>query len=195
MHPEGRERRGRKARAVAISIEDRRTSRWYETAASLEPDQIRYLSGRRLREYSPEELGRFRLITDFTGGFSYTRHLSGYMEQVLGALEPNGDFYTLLLDVRPEGGTGRPVDRGTQLLTEIENDDGSELGVCSWLKGISCVSVTCEADPRSSRSVELYRIRKVCNDVAVPALVPLRFKAGTPPERRFSTRKSPPISR
>ena len=79
MHPEGRERRGKKAQAVAMSIEDRRTPRWHETAASLEANQMRYLSGRRLREYSLEELGQFRLVTDVIGGFSYTRDLSLFM--------------------------------------------------------------------------------------------------------------------
>ena len=195
MHPEGRMRRGGKARAVAISIEDRRTPRWQETAARLAADQIRYLSGRRLREYSPGELGRFRLISDFTGGFSYTRDLSRFVEQVLGLLELNGDFYTLLLDVRPENGTNLPLDPETQFLTEIENDDGSDAGVCSWLKSVSCVRVECEADQKSNRPVELYRIHKICDDVAVPALVAIEYKAGTPPQRRFSTRKSPAESR
>ncbi len=75
MYLEGRERGGKKARAVAMSIEDRKTIRWHETAASLEPSQIRYLSGRRLREYSLEELGQFQVITDVLGGFSYTAYL------------------------------------------------------------------------------------------------------------------------
>lgn len=195
MHPEGRARRGSKARAVAISIEDRRTPRWRETAARLEADQIRYLSGRRLREYSPEELGRFQLITDFTGGFSYTRRLSLFMEKVLGLLEVNGSFYTLLLDVRPEAGTTQPIDPESLFLTEIESDDGSDVAVCSWLKSISCVKVACKPDTKSSRPVELYRIQKVCNDVAVPSLVTLRYRAGTPPQRRFSMTTPPPESR
>ena len=37
---EGRERRGKKARAVAISIEDRRTPLWRATTASLGANQI-----------------------------------------------------------------------------------------------------------------------------------------------------------
>ena len=36
MHPEGRKQRGKKAQAVAISIEDRRTPLWHQTEASLE---------------------------------------------------------------------------------------------------------------------------------------------------------------
>ena len=43
MHSEGRERRGKKAQAVAISIEDRRTSLWHQNAASLGANQIQYL--------------------------------------------------------------------------------------------------------------------------------------------------------
>jgi hypothetical protein len=63
--------RGR-ARAVAMSIEDRRTEKWQQRAASLGDDRIRYLSGKRLRQYSREELGTFQIITDVYGGFSYT---------------------------------------------------------------------------------------------------------------------------
>src|SRR5262245_58533849 len=62
------ERPGDKARAVAMSIEDRRTDKWRQQAASLGNDRIRYLSGKRLRDYSPEELGKFQLITDVFGG-------------------------------------------------------------------------------------------------------------------------------
>ena len=40
---------GGKARAVAMSIEDRRTDKWRQQAASLGDDRIRYLSGKRLR--------------------------------------------------------------------------------------------------------------------------------------------------
>src|SRR5260221_645383 len=76
-----------KARAVALSIEDRRTDKWREQAANLGNDRIRYLSGRRLREYSPEELGKFQIITDVYGGFSYTEDLSQFLEKVMSALE------------------------------------------------------------------------------------------------------------
>jgi hypothetical protein len=185
MHPEGQERRGRKARAVAISIEDRRTASWHETAKRLEANQITYWSGRRLREYSPDELGRFQLITDLTGGFSYSRHLSVFMERALGALDMNGVFYTLLLDVLPESASGPSAYPDSLFLTEIRNADGTSARVCSWLKRITCVEVTCEADTKSKRPVELYRIRKVCNGVSVPSLEVVDYKAGTPPQRRF----------
>jgi hypothetical protein len=182
MHPQ---RRGRKARAVAMSIEDRRTPRWNETARSLEPNQIAYWSGRRLREYSAQELGRFQLITDLTGGFSYARELSVFMERALGALELDGDFYTLLLDVLPEKAAGPSAYPDSLFLTEIQNAAGSGMRVCSWLKSISCVQVTCEPDTKATRPVELYRIRRVCGNVAVPSLRLVHYKAGTPPLRRF----------
>jgi len=194
MHWEGRERRGKKAQAVAMSIEDRRTPRWHETAASLEPNQIQYLFGRRLREYSPEELGRFQLITDHLGGFSYTRNLSLFMEKVLGFLELNGTFFTLLLDVRPETEADPALYKDLLLLTEIENADGSDVKVCSWLKSITCVQVACELNMELQRPVELYRIHKVCNDVTVPPLVSLSYLAGTPPPRRFQLRSPSPAS-
>jgi hypothetical protein len=185
MHPEGRERRGKKAQAVAISIEDRRTPRWHKTAASLGPGQIRYFSGKRLREYSLEDLGRFQLITDNTGGFSYARYLSVFMERALGALELNGNFYTLLLDVLPEAASGAAAYPDTLFLTEIRNDYGANVRVCSWLKSISCVAVTCEPDVKSKRPVELYRMKKTCDNVSVPPLELVQFSAGTPPQRRY----------
>jgi len=185
MHWEGRERRGRKARAIAMSIEDRRTPRWHETAALLEPNQIQYLHGRRLREYSLEELGKFRLITDHIGGFSYTRHLSLFIENVLGLLEVNGEFFTLLLDVRPETEPDPALYNDLLFLTEIERADGSSVKICSWLRSITCVQVTCELNSELKRPIELYRIQKVCNDAAVPPLVSVSFQSGTPPPRRF----------
>ena len=190
MHLEGRERRGKKAQAVAMSIEDRRTPLWHQTAASLEANQIQYLFGKRLREYSLEELGQFQVITDVLGGFSYTRYLSLFMEKVLGFLELNGNFYTLLQDVHSENGTNRPYYPDARFLTEIANADGSEVKVCSWLKSITCVEVTCELKAEWKPPIEVYRIHKVCNDVTVPALVPIHFEAGTPPERRFQLRNS-----
>ena len=184
-HLEGQERRGTKAQAVAISIEDRRTPLWQQTAASLGVNQIQYLSGRRLREYSSEELGQFQVITDVMGGFSYTTNLSLFVEQVLGLLELNGSFFTVLQDVYREDGTNRPFYAGSPFLTEIANADGSEMKVCSWLKRIACAEVTCESRAEWKPPIEAFRILKVCNDVKVPALTPVHYEAGTPPERRF----------
>jgi len=190
MHAEGRTRRGKKARSVAMSIEDRRTPEWYETEQRLEPRQIQYLFGKRLREYSLEELGTFRLITDHIGGFSYTQDLSLFVEQVLGLLELNGEFYSVLLDVRPETEPDPTLYKNLLFLTEIERADGSNVKVCSWLKSISCVQVTCETHTELKRPIELYRVQKVCNDAAVPPLVSVYFQSGTPPPRRF--RLGPP---
>lgn len=194
IYLEGREPRGAKARAVAISIEDRRTRYWHDTAASLDANQIRYLFGKRLREYALEELGKFQLITDLLGGFSYTERLALFMEKTLALLELNGSFYTLLQDVNAESGTHKPYYPGSPFLTEITAADGSEVKLCSWLKRIACVEVTCEAKTQSPPPVEVYRVRKVCNDVAVPALVPVHFQVGTPPERRFQLANPSPAS-
>jgi hypothetical protein len=194
-HSKGQQRRVPKAQAVAMSIEDRRTSLWQQTAASLGLNQIQYLFGRPLRGYSLEELGgRFQVITDVMGGFSYTENLSVFMEKVLGLLELNGSFFTVLQDVHREDGTNRPFYRGSPFLTEITNPDGSEMKVCTWLKRIACAEVTCE--PRAWKPpTEAFRIRKVCNDVAVPALATVHYQAGTPPERRFQLTNPSPASR
>lgn len=188
MHVEGRERRGKKASAVAISIEDRRTPAWHESAASLGAGKIQYFFGRRLREYSSEELGRFQVITDVLGGFSYSQNLSLFMEKVLAFLELGGSVFTLLQDVQSEKGTSPPYYAGSPFLTEIVNSSGSEVRVCSWLKSITCVEVACESKESLQPPLETYRIRKVCNDVVVPVLVPRHFQAGTPPERGFQLR-------
>ncbi len=185
MHPEGREKRGKKARTVGVSIEDRRTTEWHQTAANLEPDKIKYFYGKPLREYSREELGRFQVATDVYGGFSYTPDLSLFMEKVLDSLEPKGVFYTLLIDVHPETWTKRPARPRTGFQTEIINADDSEMKVCSWLKRITCVEVVCEQEEKWDTPIERYRIQKTCNDVKVPALTSVHFSAGTPPARRF----------
>ena len=99
-------RPGVKARAVALSIEDRRTDAWVKHAASLGEDRLRYLAGKRLRHYAPEELGKFQMITDVYGGFSYTENLSQFVEKVLTLLEIDG----LRLHVSPlEAIDGTPV--------------------------------------------------------------------------------------
>lgn len=179
-----------KAQVVAMSIEDRRTSRWHEAAAALGDKQLAYLFGKRLREYSAEELGRFTLITDVLGGFSYTRDPSLFMEKTLGALSVNGSFYTLLQDVQPESGGSRPFYSGAPFLTEIVAGDGAQVKLCSWLKSITCVEVTCAFQGQSSPPVERYRVKKVCEGVSVPQLQPTHFQAGTPPERRFLLKNS-----
>ena len=172
---------GPKARAVAISIENRETDKWRERAASLGDDRIRYLSGKRLRQYSPGELGNFQIITDVFGGFTYTDDLSGFVERVLRLLEIGGGFYTLVPGVHLEAGDKL----GTWYLTELENAAGRPEKVCSWLKKISCVQVICESKSDWKRPTELISVRKVCSETAVPRMKLVEFAAGYPPDRRF----------
>jgi len=179
-------RRGKKAKAIAMSIEDRRTPQWHETAASLDDEtQIRYVYGKPLREYSLAELGRFNVISDVLGGFSYTQDLTLFMEKTLGFLETNGAFYTVLQDVHSERAANKPFYPNASYLTEIKTAEGSEMKMCTWLKSISCVQVTCEFKENWSPPIEVYQIRKTCDNVAVPKLVPTQYEAGTPPERKF----------
>jgi SAM-dependent methyltransferase len=171
-----------KARAVAVSIEDRRTDKWREQAARLGDDRIRYLSGKRLREYSPAELGKFKIITDVYGGFSYTESLSQFVDKVLSLLEVGGVFYSLAPGVHLENAKDK---LGILYLTELEDAAGRPLKVCSWLKQTACVQVTCESKSDWKRPTELINIRKVCSDVSVPRLKLWEFEAGYPPSRRF----------
>jgi SAM-dependent methyltransferase len=175
-------RSGPRARAVAISIEDRRKDNWKQEAARLGDDRIRYLSGKRLRQYSPEELGKFQIITDVYGGFSYTEDLSEFLDKVLRLLEVGGSFYTLATGVHLEDGKDK---LGTLYLTELEDAFGRGVKVCSWLKKISCVQVSCESKSDRERPTELIKIRKVCSDTSVPRMKLVEFEAGYPPGRCF----------
>jgi SAM-dependent methyltransferase len=171
-----------KARAVAISIEDRRTDKWKQQAASLDGDRIRYLSGKRLREYSPEELGKFQIITDVYGGFTYTENLSRFVEKVLSLLEIGGAFYTVLPAVHLEDGTDK---LGTWYKTELVDAASRPVTVCSWLKKTACTKVTCESKSDWDEPTQLIKIRKVCSGVSVPRTNLVEYMAGTPPGRRF----------
>ena len=179
---------GRRARAVAISIEDRRDPDWARMAKSLEPGQVDYFFDKPLRDYSVEQLGRFSIITDMFGGFSYSDQLSMFMEKVLDLLQVNGSFYSVLQDVSTERGGNQPYYAGSPFLTRLTQADGSELKVCTWLKRISCVEVSCQARLDWKPPVEVYQVRKTCGDVRVPPLERSHYQAGTPPERRFVLR-------
>ena len=170
-----------KARAVAMSIEDRRTDNWREQAANLGDDRLRYLTGKSLRHYSVEELGKFQIITDVFGGFTYTADLSRFVEKVLSLLEVGGVFYTLVPGVHLEGGDKL----GVFYLTELENAAGRPEKVCSWLKQTAGVQVTCESKSDWKRPTELIKVEKVRSDVSVPRMKLLEFVAGYPPDRRF----------
>jgi hypothetical protein len=171
-----------KARSVAVSIEDRRTGAWEQRSDSLAAGQIQYLFGKRLREYSPQELGKFRMITDVYGGFSYTENLSLFLEKVLDSLELEGSFFSLLQSVKLEDGKDAAT---TWYLTELVDASGRDLKVCAWLKSVACVKVSCESKSAWDAPTELIHVQKVCNAVHVPALVRLHYEAGTPPGRRF----------
>ena len=173
---------GPRGRAVAISIEDRRTDDWKQQTARLGDDRIRYLFGKRLRQYSPEELGKFQIITDVYGGFTYTENLSLFIDKVLSLLEVGGSFYTLATGVHLEDGTDK---LGTLYLTELEDAFGREVKVCSWLKKISCVQVTCESKSDLKRPTQLIKIQKICSDTSVPRMKLVEFEAGYPPGRCF----------
>jgi hypothetical protein len=173
---------GGKVRAVAMSIEDRRTDSWQQQAASLGDGRIRYFYGKRLREYSPEELGKFQIITDVYGGFSYTEDLSIFVEKALGLLDIGGVFYTLVQSVRLENGKDNP---STWYLTELVDPAGRDVKVCSWLKKTACTQVTCESKSDWDQPTELIGIRKLCSDVSVPRTKLLKYEAGNPPGRQF----------
>jgi hypothetical protein len=172
---------GPKARAVAISIEDRRTDRWKQQAASL-GDRMRYLAGKRLSQYSRDELGKFQIITDVYGGFTYTENLSRYLENVLNLLEIGGTVYTVLPAVHLEDGTDK---LGTWYKTELVDAASRPVKVSSWLKQTTCTKVTCESKTDWDEPTQLIKIRKVCSGVSVLRTNLVEYMAGAPPSRRF----------
>ena len=174
-------RPGGLASAIAMSIEDRRTDAWHQLAASL-GERIRYLSGQSLRHYSLEELGKFQIITDVYGGFSYTEDLSRFMEKVLSVLEVGGGFYTIVQYVHLQAAKDSPA---TWYQTELVDAAGRGEKMCSWLKKTSCVQVSCESKSAWDPPTEQINIRKVCSDVSVPRMKLVKFEAGNPPNRRF----------
>ncbi|HEY1266762.1 MAG TPA: hypothetical protein VGH16_05860 [Candidatus Binatia bacterium] len=173
---------GARAHAVAISIEDRRTDEWKQLNARLGDDRVRYLAGKRLRQYSDNELGKFQLITDVFGGLTYTEDMSQYVESVLRLLDVGGAFYTLIPGVHLQDGSDRP---GSRYLTELEDVAGRSENICSWLKRTLCIEVTCDSKGGWDRPTELIKIRKVCSDTPVTRMKSVHYEAGSPPRRHF----------
>ena len=173
---------GPKARAVAISIEDRRTDKWKRQSSQLGEERIQYFAGKRLSQYSLEELGKFRLITDVYGGFTYTNNLSRFVEKVLSLLEVGGSFYTVLPAVHLEDGSDK---LGSWYKTELVDADSRPVKVCSWLKKTTCVEVSCESKKNWDEPTQLIKISKTCSDCAVPRTNLVEYMAGAPPGRRF----------
>lgn len=171
-----------KGSAVAISIEDRRTEKWKQQAASLGDDRIRYLSGRRLSQYSVEELGTFRIITDVFGGFTYTDNLARFVTSALNLLDVGGAFYTVLSSVHLEDGKEK---LGTWYRTELVDATSRPITVCSWLKRSTCTKVTCNSKSDWAEPSELITIEKVCSGISVPRTNLIEYMAGSPPGRRF----------
>jgi hypothetical protein len=177
---------GAKARVVAISIEDRRTDKWKQQAASLGDDRMRYLSGKRLSQYSPEALGKFQMITDVYGGFTYTDNLSRFVGNALNLLEIGGAFYTVLSSVHLEDGKDK---LGTWYRTELVDAASRPITLCSWLKQTACTKVSCESKSDWDEPSELITIRKVCSGVSVPRTNLVEYMAGAPPGRRFQLQR------
>ena len=171
-----------RARAVAMSIEDRQTDKWRQQAAIFGADRLHYVSGKRLRSYSGEELGKFQIITDVFGGFSYTEDLSVFLGKVLSLLDTGGSFYTMVQSVHLESGKDKPR---PWYLTELVDGAGRDVKVCSWLKQTTCVKVTCESKSDWDQPTELINIQKICSDISVPSTKLVKFEAGNPPGRKF----------
>lgn len=179
---EGSETADARGRLVALSIEDRRLEAWHRAAETLRANEIRYIHGKRLRDLAAEEIGRFSVITDVYGGFSYTEDLSAFVERSLSLLETGGSFFTVIQSVHLADGKERPQ---TWFLTEITDAAGRDVTPCAWLKRIACVQVICDSKSQWDPATELIEVRKQCEAISVPKLVPVSYEAGTPPGRKF----------
>ncbi len=176
----------RKAGTVALSIEDRRTEAWHRVAAGVGADRMRYLSDKPLGDFTAGELGGpFQLVSDVIGGFSYTENLTRFMEKVLEVLAVDGSFYTLHQDVMSEHGSNKPHYAHAGFLTRILDAGNRDTSICAWLRQIACVEVSCQSKSGWVPPIQTYRVRKVCNETAVPRLERIQYISGTPPERVF----------
>jgi hypothetical protein len=110
------------------------------------------------------------------------------MSKALEVLDVGGSLFTVLQDVHSAGVDNKPYYKGSPYLTELRTPAGEEVNVCSWLRSIACVEVTCEFRDGWYPPIEVYRVKKVCSAVSVPALEQVHFTAGTPPERAFVVR-------
>ena len=126
-----------------------------------------------------EELGKFQIITDVYGGFSYTEDLS----RVPGEGAELAGHRRRLLHDRAERAfreLARTIPT-TWYQTELVDAGGRGVKVCSWLKKTTCVKVVCESKSDWDSPSELINIRKVCSDVSVPRMKLLKYEAGNPP--------------
>ena len=73
----------------------------------------------------------------------------------------------------------------TWILTELQDRSGRQVKLCSWLKSVSCVKVSCESKAEWDAPTELIHVQKTCEPVAVPQTKLLTYEAGNPPGRRF----------
>jgi hypothetical protein len=128
------------------------------------------------------ELGKFQLITDVYGGFTYTDNLSRFIEKALSLLEIGGALYTVLSSVHLENGK---ENLGTWYRTELVDAASRPVTVCSWLKRTTCTKVECESKSDWAEPSELIAIRKVCSGVTAPRTNIVEYMAGAPPGRRF----------
>ena len=101
-------RSGGKARAVAMSIEDRRTDNWQQQAASLGDDRIRYLSGGLCGTIRARSLENSRSLPTCTAASPIPKTCPGSLEKVLSLLETGGVFYTIVQNVHLDGGKDKP---------------------------------------------------------------------------------------
>ena len=116
MHYAGQERPDRKAQAVAISIEDRRTEAWYQKAATLKANQMRYLFGKHLRDYTPGELGQFQVISDVLGGFSYSTDITLFFYGTAGCAGGRRQEQTILRGRVVPDRIDKPRRRGSKIM-------------------------------------------------------------------------------
>ena len=165
-----------------MSIEDRRTDKWQQQAAIFGDDRIRYLFGKACETIRRDELGKFQIITDVYGGFSYTEDLSVFLEKVLSLLEISGVFQTVIQNVHLESAKDKP---DPYYQTELVDAGGRGVKVCSWLKKTAGVKVACESKSDWDSPSELINIRKVGSDVSVPRMKLLKYQAGNPPGGDF----------
>ena len=125
-------RSGAKARAVAMSIEDRRTRQMATSRPPVSAMTVYGISPASVcGSIRPRSWEHSRSLPTCSAVSRIPRTCRGSFIQVLSLLEVGGGFYTLVPGVHLEDGKDK---LGVFYLTELENAAGRPEKVCSWLK-------------------------------------------------------------
>lgn len=124
-----------------------------------------YKSGRYIEDIPNSELGKFDLITDLVGAFSYAEHIEAVLRKYFELLTDEGDIYIT-----------RQYDR-------IQLRNGDYVSLREWLETIPGIKVYPAEGPKSI-GVHLKRAYPY-KKIIIPDLEIIEFETLRPPKRTY----------